>query len=81
MPRAQSGQAHGDEQQTFDNYSEELDGMYGDNVDFDISLSNRNISRGNPTNDQDGIGPKSSKKRLQRLTFQQNQILQGYGYY
>nr|XP_051200840.1 homeobox-leucine zipper protein TF1-like [Lolium perenne] len=77
MPRAQSGQAHGDEQQTFDNYSEELDEMHGDHVDFDISLSNRNISRGNPTNDQDGIGPKSSKKRLQRLTFQQNQILQG----
>ncbi|KAM0881620.1 hypothetical protein ACQ4PT_032841 [Festuca glaucescens] len=78
MPRAQSGQAHGEEQQTFDNYSEELDGMYGDNVDFDISLNNRNISRGNPTNDQDGIGPKSRKKRLQRLTFKQNQILQGH---
>ncbi|KAK1663427.1 hypothetical protein QYE76_051586 [Lolium multiflorum] len=52
--------------------------MYGDNVDFDISLSNRNISRGNPTNDQDDIGPKPRKKRLQRLTFRQNQILQGH---
>ncbi|KAM0918105.1 hypothetical protein ACQ4PT_009068 [Festuca glaucescens] len=79
MPRAQSGQAHDEDQQTFDNYFGELDGMYNDNFDFDISSNNRNIRGGDPTNDHNVVeGPKARKKRLQRLTFQQTQILQGF---
>jgi hypothetical protein len=70
MPRAQSGQAHEEDQQTFDNYFGELDGMYNDNFDFDISSNNRNIRGGDPTNDHNVVeGPKPRKKRLQRLTF------------
>ncbi|XP_047058331.1 homeobox-leucine zipper protein TF1-like [Lolium rigidum] len=79
MPRAQSDQAHEEDQQTFDNYFGELDGMYNDNFDFDISSNNRNIRGGDPTNDHNVVeGPKPRKKRLQRLTFQQTEILQGF---
>jgi hypothetical protein len=79
MQQAQIDQAPDEEQQTFENYSGELDGVCCDNVDFDISPSNRNIPVGNPTNGRDGTkGPQTRKKRLQRLTLQQTQILQGY---
>ena len=47
----------------FDNYSSELDAMYGDDVDLDIRPTSRNIRGRNPANDQDGAeGPHKRKK-------------------
>uniref|UniRef100_A0ACD5W541 Uncharacterized protein n=1 Tax=Avena sativa TaxID=4498 RepID=A0ACD5W541_AVESA len=77
---AQAGQAHDEEEElSFDNYSGELDAIYGDDVDLDISTSNRNIRGRNPTNDQDGTeGRRTRRKRLQRLTSKQTHMLQGF---
>uniref|UniRef100_A0ACD5VNB4 Uncharacterized protein n=1 Tax=Avena sativa TaxID=4498 RepID=A0ACD5VNB4_AVESA len=74
----QSGQAPREEQWTFDNSSGELDGVYGDNVYSDISPENRNVRGRNTTNDQGGTGGPLTGKKLQRLTLQQTQILEGF---
>jgi hypothetical protein len=79
MQQAQIDQEPYEEQQTFENYSGELDGVCCDNVDFDILRSNRDIHVGNTTDGRDGTeGPQTRKKRLHRFTFQQTEILQGY---
>jgi hypothetical protein len=84
MLQVVSGQAHNEGQQSSDNYSDELDEIYGNDADLDISLrpSNRNIGGRNPTYSHDGTkGRRTRKKRLQRLTFEQTHILEGYESY
>jgi hypothetical protein len=84
MLQVVSGQAHNEGQQSFDNYSDELDEIYDNDADLDISLrpSNKNIRGRNPTYGHDGTkGRRTRKKRLQRLTFEQTHILEGYESY
>ena len=77
MPQAQDGV-----RPSFENYSSELDAMYGDDVDLDISPTSRNIRGRNAGNDQDGAeGSQRRNKRLQRLTFEQAHMLEGYESY